>query len=112
MFERPLSLTQVRGDVTVRWCRHLAGAYCDRIRGVRVDDGALQAYVGIDGVPESLAAAAIASSEEEEAADLARVSRRALCVRLFVGAVREDDSSTHAACIEQLRARGSAQCTP
>jgi hypothetical protein len=68
---------QVRGAVVVRWCRLLAGAYRDRLQGVRLDDAALQAYERLDGVPESLVTAAIAAPAEEAAADLARVRARA-----------------------------------
>lgn len=70
-----VSPVQVRGAVVVRWCRLLAGTYCDRVDSVAVNDAALTAYAALNGVPESLAAAAIAAPTEEAATELARVRR-------------------------------------
>lgn len=67
----------------VRWARFLSrpGGYCSRLEGegVAVNDAALLAYVGFEGVPPSLVEACISPSTEEEAIELDRVSTAVAC---------------------------------
>lgn len=62
----------------VRWARFLSrpGGYCDRLSGdgVTLNDAALLAYVGFEGVPPSLVEACISPSTDAEARELERVS--------------------------------------
>lgn len=87
-FSVPRRCSQVRGPAVSRWVGFLRGAYtrkfADRFRGFAVDEVALRAYQGLNGVPPIIAHNAVTAASEEEAAELQQVGdigRRFVCRR-------------------------------